>query len=213
MERNLNTSTESQTVLITGSSSGIGLHLAKEFAEHGHPLVLVAPESGELESVADALRGSHQVSVTTIARDLRDDNAALTIFEQLDGRSIEILVNNAGHGQKGKAWEISLEDDLSMVALNILAILRLTKLFLPPMVAQGAGRILNTACNGHFALLAPRMMILQPSWLMPGDICPVREAILSWLATSQPSGGNNSFSIGKAAGSYELTTVTWIVAL
>jgi len=139
-----------QTVLITGSSSGIGLHLAKEFAKHGHPLVLVAPESGELESVADELRGSHQVSVTAIAKDLRDDHAAQTVFEQLDGRSIEILVNNAGHGQKGKAWEITLEDDLSMVALNIRAILRLTKLFLPPMVARGAGRILNTASVAGF---------------------------------------------------------------
>jgi uncharacterized protein len=68
-------------------------------------LVLVAPESGELESVADELRGSHQVNVTAIAKDLRDDNAAQAIFEQLDGRSIENLVNNAGHGQKGKAWE------------------------------------------------------------------------------------------------------------
>jgi short-subunit dehydrogenase len=139
MEKNLNKSSASQTVLITGSSSGIGLHLAKEFANHGHPLVLVAPESVELESVADELRESHQINVTAIAKDLREDNAAQAIFEQLDGRSIEILVNNAGHGQKGKAWEIPLEDDLSMVALNILAILRLTKLFLPPMVAQGEG--------------------------------------------------------------------------
>ena len=150
MQRNLNKATVSQTVLITGSSSGIGLHLAKEFAEHGHPLVLVAPESGELENVADELRGSHQASVIAIAKDLRDDNAAQAIFEQLHGRSIEILVNNAGHGQKGRAWEISLEDDLSMVALNILAILRLTKLFLPPMIAQGAGRILNTASVAGF---------------------------------------------------------------
>jgi uncharacterized protein len=150
MEKNLNKSTASQTVLITGSSSGIGLHLAKEFAKHGHSLVLVAPESDELESVADELRKSHQVSVTAIAKDLRDDKAAQAIFEQLDGRSIEILVNNAGHGQKGKAWEIPLEDDLSMVALNIMAILRLTKLFLPPMVARGAGRILNTASVAGF---------------------------------------------------------------
>ncbi|MBV9391176.1 MAG: SDR family oxidoreductase [Verrucomicrobia bacterium] len=146
----MNESTNPQTTLITGSSSGIGLHLATEFAKHGHPLVLVAPDRNELETVAMDLGSTYSVDVTAIAADLREEAAAQSVFDQLGGSQIEILVNNAGHGKKGNAWEIPLEDDISMVALNIVAILRLTKLFLPPMVTRRSGRILNTASVAGF---------------------------------------------------------------
>jgi len=63
---------------------------------------------------------------------------------------VEILVNNAGHGHRGKFQDISIEQDLSMVRLNIEAVLRLTKLFLPPMLARKRGRILNTASVAGF---------------------------------------------------------------
>jgi short-subunit dehydrogenase len=139
-----------ETTLITGASSGIGLHLAKEFAKHGHPLVLVAPVEAELQVIAAELTTAHGVEVRTIATDLREPEAANVIYEQSKASGIEILVNNAGHGQKGKAWEIPLEEDLSMVRLNVEAVLRLTKLFLPPMVERGRGRILNTASVAGF---------------------------------------------------------------
>ena len=137
----------SETALITGSSSGIGLHLAHEFARHGHPLVLVAPVATELEEIATHMRNDHGVEVRVIAKDLEKPEAAQEIFEELQsaGVQVDILVNNAGHGKRGKFWEISLEQDLSMVNLNIAAVLRLTTLFLPPMLARKRGRILNTA--------------------------------------------------------------------
>lgn len=140
----------SQTALITGASSGIGLHLAKEFAKHGHPLVLVAPDPAELAGVAADIRSEHHVEVVTIARDLRKESATQEIFDQLGDREIDILANNAGHGQKGNAWDIPLEEDISMISLNIMAVVRMTKLFLPPMLARGAGKILNTASVAGF---------------------------------------------------------------
>jgi short-subunit dehydrogenase len=142
-----------ETALITGSSSGIGMHLAHEFARNGHPVVLVAPVESELREVAQQLKqfngGSEAI---VIAKDLEQPNAAQEIFDELQQRrvTVDILVNNAGHGQLGKYWEIPLERDLSMMRLNIEAVLRLTKLFLPPMVARGRGRILNTASVGGF---------------------------------------------------------------
>jgi len=57
-----------ETALITGSSSGIGLHLAHEFARHGHPLVLVAPVLSELESVAADIQSKHNVPVEVVQR-------------------------------------------------------------------------------------------------------------------------------------------------
>jgi short-subunit dehydrogenase len=141
-----------ETALITGASSGIGLHLAYEFARHGHPLVLVAPVLSELEDVAAEIQTKHNISVDVIAKDLENDNAAEEIFAELNGsaKTIDILVNDAGHGFRGKSWEIPIEQDISMVRLNIEAVLRLTKYFLPPMVQRGRGRILNVGSVAGF---------------------------------------------------------------
>ena len=159
-----------ETTLITGASSGIGLHLAKEFAKHGHPLVLVAPVESELQSIASELNGAHGVEVRVIATDLREPAAATAVHEQLGDVEVEILVNNAGLGKKGKVWEIPLEDDLSMVRLNVEATLRLTKLFLPPMVERGHGRILNLSSvvgfepgPGHAVYAATKAFVLSYS--------------------------------------------------
>lgn len=141
-----------ETALITGASSGIGLHLAHEFAAHGHPLVLVAPVESELEVVAFQLRKDHNVDVGVIASDLEQPDAAQNLFTELNeaGIKIDILVNNAGKGFRGKSWEIPLEHDLAMVRLNIEAPLKLTKCFLPAMIQRRAGRILNTASIAGF---------------------------------------------------------------
>ena len=140
-----------ETVLITGASSGIGYELAREFARNGHPLVIVAPVEPEVLDVASRISGEHGVSVKAIAADLRNE-AAADVFSQLASRgvTIDILVNNAGLGRRGKFWDIPLDDDISMIRLNIEAGIRLTKRFLPAMIERGRGRILNTASVAGF---------------------------------------------------------------
>ena len=136
---------KSETVLITGASSGIGLHLAHEFAKHGHPLVLVAPVESELSKLATKFERDHSITVRVIAKDLRREESAQEIFDEIkqSSESVEILINNAGHGQRGRFWEIPIETDVSMVDLNILAYLRLTKLFLPMMLLE-RGRVTHS---------------------------------------------------------------------
>src|SRR5436190_7109911 len=132
-------------VLITSASSEIGLELAREFARNDHSLIITATNGPELQTIADELRRYHNVNVETIAEDLKTPAATEEIFNratQLGG--IDILVNNAGFGQKGHFWEIPLERDLGMLRVNLEAVLRLTKLFLPGMLERGRGRILNT---------------------------------------------------------------------
>jgi short-subunit dehydrogenase len=128
------------------------LHLAHEFARHGHPLILVAPVQAELEDVASKITSDHGVNVIVIAKNLEQENAAQEIFDELrrNATDVHILVNNAGHGYRGKSWEIPIEQDISMLRLNIEAVLRLTKLFLPPMLQREGGRILNTASVAGF---------------------------------------------------------------
>jgi short-subunit dehydrogenase len=141
-----------KTVLITGCTSGIGLHLAHEFARHGHDLVLVAPVESELKSVASELQRAHAVDCAVIPADLELAESADEIFARMAaaGIEVEVLVNNAGHGFRGKFWQNTIGQDISMVNLNICAPLRLTKLVLPAMLSRGHGRILNTASIAGF---------------------------------------------------------------
>ncbi len=141
-----------ETALITGASSGIGLHLAREFAKHGHPVILVAPVEAELQQVAQSITTEYGVEARVIAKDLELENSAQEIFDELqrEGVTLDILVNNAGKGQNGKFWETPLERDIEMIRLNCEAMLRLLKLFVPQMVQRGSGRILNVSSIGGF---------------------------------------------------------------
>ncbi|ACB76145.1 SDR family NAD(P)-dependent oxidoreductase [Opitutus terrae] len=146
------THTRPEMTLITGASSGIGLALAREFARHGHPLAIVAPVEPELHEIAAKLTAEFGVTVLPIAKDLAQETAADEIFDALinAGVSIEILVNNAGLGQRGNFWETPLDRDIEILRVNIEAALRLTKRFLSPMIERKRGRILNTASIAGF---------------------------------------------------------------
>jgi short-subunit dehydrogenase len=141
-----------ETVLVTGASSGIGRELARQFAKHGHPLVIVAPVQSELDAVAAELRQEYGVTVQAIAKDLEQEDAAEEIYDELaeDDIQIDILVNNAGHGQRGNFWEVSLERHISVIRLNVEAVIRLSRLFLPSLVKRGRGRVLNLASIAGF---------------------------------------------------------------
>jgi len=141
-----------KTALITGATSGIGLHLAREFASHGHALILVAPVQAEVAQLASELQAENNISAKGVACDLERPESAREIFDRFDGGGIEIdvLVNNAGFGHRGKFWEIPIEDDISVLRLNVETVLRLTKLFLPPMIQRGRGGILNVASIAAF---------------------------------------------------------------
>jgi uncharacterized protein len=140
-----------EMALITGASSGIGLELAREFARHGHPLIITATNEAELNEVAAELTSKHGVVAHVIALDLKTPAATEEIFNRASNVGpVDILVNNAGFGQLGKFWEIPLERDLGMLRVNIEAVLRLTKLFLPSMIERKRGRILNTASIAGF---------------------------------------------------------------
>lgn len=143
---------QNKIVLITGASSGIGLHLAREFARHGHSLILVAPVPSELEQISTEIQTEFQVGVQPMAKDLTDADAPQEIFDTLASSRtvIDILVNNAGLGQRGRFWETPPDRDIEMIRLNVEAVVRLTRLFLPPMLARRHGRILNTASVAGF---------------------------------------------------------------
>jgi short-subunit dehydrogenase len=143
---------KTQTVLITGASGGIGYELAKLFARDRYNLVLVARSGDKLNHVAAELRGQFGATVKTVALDLGAAPAPKFLFDQLqrEGIAVEVLVNNAGFGAFGEFASMSEEEILGQIQLNITALTHLTRLFLPPMLARGGGKLMNVASTAAF---------------------------------------------------------------
>lgn len=141
-----------ETALITGASSGIGLELARLFAADGADLVLVARSEAKLNQLADELRSTHNTNVMVVARDLTQPEVPQQIFVllQQDGVQVDTVVNNAGFGMRGRAAELDLQDQMDMIQVNVTALAELTRLFLPAMIKNGRGGILNVASTAAF---------------------------------------------------------------
>jgi short-subunit dehydrogenase len=141
------------TALVTGASGGIGLELARLFANDGQDLVLVARSEGKLREIGEQLEAAHGVAATVAATDLSKPNAARDLVEALRAASIEVdvLVNNAGFGLSGPFLDNDPQAQLGMLQVNVVAVTELTRLLLPPMVARRSGRILNVASTAAFA--------------------------------------------------------------
>lgn len=139
-----------KTALITGASSGIGLEFARLFARDGYDLVLVARRLNELEKLKIELEKGSEISVKVIPKDLAVPTSAEEIFKELEQTDIDVLVNNAGFGNVGAFTEIDLNIHNSMMNVNIVALVRLTRLFLSGMIKRGSGKILNVASTAAF---------------------------------------------------------------
>lgn len=141
-----------QTVLITGASTGIGLALAEVFAAAGHDLVISARDAAALAAVAADITARHEVMVTPIARDLAaiGGGAALAADIAARGLRVDVLVNNAGFGAAGAFARSDAEAQLGMVDLNLRALVELTHIYWPAMIAAGQGGVLNVGSTGAF---------------------------------------------------------------
>jgi len=140
------------TVLITGASSGIGADLARQLAERGYDVTLTARRRDRLEKLADELREAHDVHVDVEPCDLGDATARRRLTSKLLAGEREVVgvCNNAGFGTLGRFLDLDLERETDVVRLNVEAVHELTGAFLPRMVEQGSGAILNVASTAAF---------------------------------------------------------------
>ncbi|MBX9243534.1 SDR family NAD(P)-dependent oxidoreductase [Actinotalea ferrariae] len=131
--------------LVTGASSGIGLELARLLVRDGHDLVAVA-EDAELTDAALQLRSSGMTVVEVRADLATADGVEHVVRETLAlGRSIDVLVLNAGVGVGGPFLGAPVEDQLRLVDLNVRSVVHLAHRLLPAMVARGDGKVLVTS--------------------------------------------------------------------
>ncbi len=142
----------STTAIVTGASSGIGAEIAKVLAARGQNLTLVARRTELLEQLATELRDQWKVVVDVAPCDLSDATARKALIDGLEsaGKQVTILVNNAGFGTVGRIASANRDRELGMVRTNVEALLDLTTLLLPKMLAAKTGAILNVASTAAF---------------------------------------------------------------
>jgi 3-oxoacyl-[acyl-carrier protein] reductase len=139
--------------LVTGASRGLGREIARELADAGASLVLVARDAAELEHARTDLRGrlSAEAKVHCFAADLSSEEAVPRLEEWLGAAGIlpDVLVNNAAtQGPIGPFWENDWQDWMGSFHLNAFTPLRLCRLVLPGMIRRGRGKILNISGGG-----------------------------------------------------------------
>jgi short-subunit dehydrogenase len=127
-----------ETALITGASSGIGEQFARQLAERGYELVLVARRKDRLEALANELPTKAQV----IASDLGSEAAELP--GKVEGQ-VDLLVNNAGFGLRNHFLKLPADRQAEIVRVNCEAVVILTHAFLGPMVERGRGGVITVA--------------------------------------------------------------------
>ncbi|KUI12921.1 short-chain dehydrogenase [Mycobacterium sp. GA-1285] len=130
--------------LITGPTSGIGAGFARRFARDGHDLVLVARDTGRLESLAAELHDHAGSNVEVLTADLAEAADRAKVADRL-AAGVQVLVNNAGFGTSGEFWSSDFSLLQSQLDVNVTAVMQLTHAALPPMLDAGRGTVINVA--------------------------------------------------------------------
>ncbi len=138
--------------LVTGASAGIGRELAKQLAQGGANLVLTARRADRLTELAAELRGQFHVQAEIFVADLTDPQAPEEIFRftQQKNLPVDILIDNAGFGINGEFLRADERRLLDMTRVNVVAVMHLARLFLPPMVERHSGYLMIVASTAAF---------------------------------------------------------------
>lgn len=142
----MSNSSARKLAVVTGASSGIGAVYADRLAARGHDVLLIARRGDRLKELAAAIARTHGRKAEILVADLADEGDLARVEADLASRSdIDIFVNNAGLARFAPIAKGPVSDSLSQIALNIVALTRLTHAVLPGLVARDRGTIINIA--------------------------------------------------------------------
>ena len=135
-----------QWAVVTGASSGLGRGLAARLADRGMSLVLTGRNVARLSEAAQEIRrAAPRVTVETVAANLSTASGLAALLGHVGDRPIEVLVNNAGFGSYGPFVGADGHREADEIAVDVGAVVALTRVFLPGMIARRSGGILNVA--------------------------------------------------------------------
>ncbi len=137
--------TESRIALVTGTSSGIGLHTAVGLARAGLQVIATMRDLAKATALRDAAERAG-VDVEVRVLDVLDEEQAAELVADL-GR-VDVLVNNAGRGSVGTLEQLTVNDLRAQLEVNYLGVAALTRLVLPGMRAVGRGRVVTVTSVG-----------------------------------------------------------------
>ncbi|GHB44245.1 dehydrogenase [Streptomyces viridiviolaceus] len=138
--------------MITGSTAGIGAAFARRLAADGHDLVLVARDTKRLREQATELHDRHGIEAEVLTADLATDDGIEAVAARLGERRkpVDLLINNAGFGNKGRFLDVPMADELTMLKVHCEAVLRLTSAATEAMRDRGRGGVVNVASVAAF---------------------------------------------------------------
>jgi uncharacterized protein len=144
---------DGKKVLITGASAGIGYALSKELVKRGSEVIVTARRKDRLETLAQEIEktgGKAHIFV----EDLSMPESGKKLYDQIKsaGLNIDIIINNAGYGRFGELTSNGRDDYSKMLQLNVITLTDLCHLYIPDMITQGGGGIINV---GSMASLSP----------------------------------------------------------
>jgi short-subunit dehydrogenase len=140
------------TALITGATAGIGAEFARQLAEQGHSVVLVARDATRLQAKAEELEKLYGIRAEVLAADLADDGGVAAVVARLTdpARPVEILVNNAGIGLLRSFAENDIAVETRHLKLHVETAMKLTHAALQGMLSRQSGRVINVASVAAF---------------------------------------------------------------
>jgi len=140
------------TALITGATAGLGAEFARQLAQQGHNVVLVARDEERLRSRAAELENNYGVRTEVLAADLADDGGVAAVVERLSDpeRPVEILVNNAGLGLLHSFADNDIAEEKRHLKLHVETAMELTHAALQGMLERRSGRVINVASVAAF---------------------------------------------------------------
>lgn len=139
--------------VITGASAGIGAEFARQLSARGYNLILVARRGERMRELAAKLPTECEI----FPADLSRPEECERLVQALQGRTVDLFINNAGFGDAGNFLETDLEKELSMLDVNVRALHILTKRMVQKMQRQGGGALLNVGSSAGLLPAGPHM--------------------------------------------------------
>ncbi|MGN7760327.1 elongation factor P 5-aminopentanone reductase [Paenibacillus sp. 22594] len=222
------------TVLITGGSGGIGGAIAERFASVGMNIVIHYMNSHEAANDVARRCMAHGAKVLTVAADMKDRSQLVRMAERLENSGLQpdILVNNAGKAHYGMLADVTEEEWDEIMAVNLKGTFLCSQIFMPYMVSQRYGRIINVSSiwgisgascevaysaskGGVNAFTKALAKELAPSGVTVNAVAPgaVHTAMLSNLQEEEVRMLEEEIPAGRLASPEEISSLVYFLAL